>query len=178
MNELMCPSLSCIHNVSTFQIALYQSLRLKHAKHLHELDVTRRSNITKKFCDFRREQAVQTRPHWKVANGCWGLIDCFASGGGACEAGWLWLGTWNVVNEVTTGVVAMRQTWAKSKYLLVTSAACDHRVCYSSEQLGPWRCYGVIYCIYKMLPWKTSNMCCDCYIFCDLGTSVSWGELH
>lgn len=135
---------------------------------------------------------IQARPHWQVANGCWGLIDCFASGGGACEAGWLCLGTWNKVNEVTTGVVATRQTWAESeKRLLVTSgdvcspcsATNKEFVTPTSWESGGFRGYVQLLHIWDTSLKNTSNRCCNCKFLClnvlhEKGNSVNWSRIQ
>lgn len=120
MNTTANPSVAM--EVPTCQIALFQSLVL--SMHCHR-SINTTTCISEKWKGGRiskddvarenrqsRPDLVQPgRPHWKVANGCWGLIDCFASEGGAARLVGYDLGTWNKVNEVTTRVVATRQTW-------------------------------------------------------------------
>lgn len=146
----MCRSLSSIRNVSTIQIALFHSrlLCMRFHPSTTQWPVWASSEKETEYQKvmLRGEQAVQASPassrpgHTeKVANGCWGLIDCFASRGGACEAGWLWLGTWNKVNEVTTGVVAGRPGWGQNVCWLLQARATyahlqhDNRV-YDSDR--------------------------------------------
>lgn len=162
----MCRSLSCIHNMSTIQIALFHIVYnwacifhlsintmtcIRHEKETEYQKVMSRGRMGWAGVG---GQAAQARPHWKVANGCRGLIDCFASGWGACEAGWLWLGTWNEVNEVTTGVVATRQTWTD------TPAAWQQ----SSDRLGQRRFRGLcsVTAYMRRFPEIISNWHCDC----------------
>lgn len=104
---VMCRSLSCIHTVNiSDSFVSFSSYACISIRVLAQWPVwatsEKKGDRISKGDGYEGNRQSRTGHTDKVANGCWGLIDCFASRRGACEAGWLWLGTWNKVNEVTT----------------------------------------------------------------------------